>query len=143
MIERNLKYGLFYNAIKNCKRKNDGITNAAERKAFIFSILWWKGEIFRRPLYDKYILLLVLTFLLFCNTKNENNRKTKEMEAILLTAKYCYNYYPAQRRLPANVINLREFRFFVIARNEAIQLFLGFLVCFVVPPRNDESKFCA
>ena len=31
MIERNLKYGLCYNAMANCKRKNDGITNAAER----------------------------------------------------------------------------------------------------------------
>ena len=40
MIERNLKYGLFYYAIKNCRRKNDGVTNAAERKTVIFSILW-------------------------------------------------------------------------------------------------------
>ena len=31
MIERNLKYGLYYNAIANCKRKNDGVVNAAER----------------------------------------------------------------------------------------------------------------
>ena len=31
MIERNLKYGLCYNVIANCKRKNDGVANAAER----------------------------------------------------------------------------------------------------------------
>jgi len=31
MIERNLKYGLDYNAIANCKRKNDDVVNAAKR----------------------------------------------------------------------------------------------------------------
>ena len=37
-------------------------------------------------------------------------------------------------------LELCKFRYPVIARNEAIQLFLGFLVCFVVPPRNDELQ---
>ena len=44
MIERNLKYGLYYNAIANCKRKNDGVTNAAERGMiiviFIMCLFW-------------------------------------------------------------------------------------------------------
>jgi len=31
MIESNLKYGLCYNAMANCKRKNAGVANAGER----------------------------------------------------------------------------------------------------------------
>jgi len=42
----------------------------------------------------KYVLFLVLAFLFNCNAKNKNIREMKEMEAILITAKYCYNDYP-------------------------------------------------